>query len=143
MEVGKPEARRFTVKSGELRSYREDRIGTLKRSFFAMLESFQIEVFLFLVSTNGEKGRFKKLFKKHLSFIRNVPAAELGELKFSRALDICLDIGFLKARWHERDKVFCRQFENEHEATGLVRKIAHNFINGETGKNTVLFRSLD
>lgn len=135
--------RRFTFKEGHLCSYRADRIKTLSRSFFAMLESFQIEVFLFLVSTNGISGTFKYFIRRHNIFARDRPDTKLNEIKINRALSICQDVGFLKSRWHIGNKYFYRKYENKHEVIELVNEICKYFIRDEIEMNTILFRSLD
>lgn len=144
METERSSTVRYTVKNKELRSYREDRIKTLRRSFLSMLESFQIEVFSFLIATNEKEGSFEELVSEFKGyFIEILPKFKLGELRLSRALDICLDIGFLKAEWHEDRNSFHRKFRNEHETSKLLRRISRNYEHRKVKENMKEFRSLD
>lgn len=144
VKVGRSSMVKYTVKNEELRSYKEDRIKTLNGSLLSMLESFQIEVFSFLIATNEEKGSFKELMLKFSKYFAEIlPKFKLGELRLSRALDICLDIGFLKAQWHEDSSSFYRKFENKHEASKLFKRISNNYKDRKIKKNIREFRSLD
>lgn len=110
-----------TVNKGRLIPYWDDKIPIFDKPFFSILEIFQIEVFSFLISTsNVEKGtfeEFKENFQEHFDFLK------LDEERISRALDIALDSGLIRATWKEKDGMFLREFANDSEASGIFKDI--------------------
>ena len=143
METGEEVALKSIVRNKELRIYEEEEIEISERSFLSMLEAFQVAVFSFLMATN-EKGyrSFEELVEIFDSYFDKF---KLEKNRLSRALDICLDIGFFKAKWVEdRDSnSFQRKFENKHEVSHIFRQISKNYKNGKIEKNAKIFRRYD
>jgi len=143
MEAGKEVALKFKfiVRKKELRIYDEREIEISERSFLSMLEAFQIAVFSFLMATNEEKdksfGELKEIFSSYFDRFK------LEKNRLSRALDICLDIGFFKAKWKEEGNIFQRKFENEHEISHIFRQISENYKKREIEKNDEIFGRYD
>lgn len=139
-ESNKKEVLKCTVSDKEIGSYQDTKLPTLSRSFYLILETFQFEVFSFLMSTTRLRGRFKR-FRKH--FRKYFDGFDLDEERMSRALDILLDHGFMKAYWVEKRGKFFREFRNKSEASSFLGKISINYKAGDAWKNTDLFDSLD
>ena len=131
---------KYVVKNKELRAYEEEKIKNFSRGFLSMLEAFQIEVFSFLMATNEEKGNFGELVRIFDDYFDKF---KLEKNRLSRALDICLDIGFFKAWWRGKSDSFHREFENEHEASKIFEEISENFKNGQIEKNIEIFERYD
>ncbi len=143
MEVRKETALKYIVRKKELRTYREEEIEISERSFLSMLEAFQVAVFSFLAATNEEGYRsFGELLEIFDSYFDRF---KLEKNRLSRALDICLDIGFLKAKWEEDKDTnsFQRKFENKHEISHIFRLISKNYKDGEIEKNAKIFSRYD
>lgn len=137
------EAEKYVVKNKELRIYDEREIEISERSFLSMLEAFQIAVFSFLMATN-EKGyrSFKELEEIFDSYFDRF---KIEKNRLSRALDICLDIGFFKAKWEEDEEgnSFQRKFENKHEISHILRQISQNYRDGKIEENNEIFARYD
>jgi len=137
------EAEKYVVKNKELRIYDEREIEISERSFISMLEAFQIAVFSFLIATNEEGYKsFKELKEIFDSYFDRF---KVEKNRLSRALDICLDIGFFKAKWEENKEsnIFQRKFENKHEISHIFRQISENYKNGEIEENNEIFARYD
>lgn len=143
MEVKREMALKCIVRNKEVRTYREEEIEISERSFLSMLEAFQIAVFSFLIATNKEGY---KSFEELVEIFDNCfDKFKLKRNDLSRALDICLDIGFLNAKWKENkdNKLFQRKFKNEHEISHVFGQISRNFKRGKIEKNTEIFGRYD
>lgn len=143
MEIKRETALKCIVRNKEVRTYREEEIEISERSFLSMLEAFQIAVFSFLIATN-EKG-YRSFGELVEIFDNYFDKFKLERNQLSRALDICLDIGFLNAKWKENNdtKLFQRKFKNEHEISHIFRKISRNYKRGKIEKNTEIFGHYD
>lgn len=143
MEIEREKTLKYIVKNKELRTYREEEIEISERSFLSMLEAFQVTVFSFLAATN-EKGyrSFGELLEIFDSYFDKF---KLEKNRLSRVLDICLDIGFFKAKWEEDKDTgsFQRKFENKHEISHIFRQISGNYKNGKIERNAQIFSRYD
>lgn len=110
-----------TVGNKRVIPYWDEEIPELGKSFFSILKAFQIEVFSFLIGTSklgrGSFEEFKNAFNRYFDFLK------LSEERISRALDIALDSGLIKAVWTVKDGVFYREFRNDSEASGIFKDI--------------------
>ncbi len=134
------EVLRCTVSDKEVGPYWDTEIPTLNKMFYLILETFQFEVFSFLMSTKWLRGRFKKFLE---AYNRYFSMFNLGEERISRALDISLDAGFLKAYWVANEDKFFREFENKSEASEFLEKVLNNCINRNARANVRLFDRME
>jgi hypothetical protein len=130
---------RCIIRNKELKTYDEEEIEISERSFLSVLEAFQVAVFSFLMATNKRGyrsfGELVKIFDDYFDKFK------LEKTRLSRALDICLDIGFLNAKWKEdkKTKQFQRKFRNKHEVSHVFKQISNNYKKGRIEKNAEIF----